>query len=118
MFNFRQLKKEEYSRLLELSSDIKEIPNEYCDIIVAEDDDKIIGFWVIQPMIVTEPVWISPEYRNGTVGNSMFKKVIDLVKKRKINEVYIHSDDHVISNYLSRLGFKNTGWVAFRKVVK
>ena len=81
--------------------------------IVARDGDRIVGYWLVQSMLVAEPVWIEPERRGGVIGFRMFAELLKLIQELGAEGFYVHTDDDKIASYLTRLGLTNTGWTAF-----
>lgn len=104
MLTIRTLSPSEYARLGGIMPNDDWIPNSSTSVaIVAERDDEIIGFWIAQPVIHTEPVWIKRGERNGLVLGLMWRRMHSLVKR--IGTVFAFSPSDETSCYLKRLGF-------------
>lgn len=103
----RLLKKNEYHKLEGLIHLHDWIPDPRdSEIVVAEDNGEIVGFWVLQLKLHAEPVWIKDEYRNGSLGFRMWKYVIRITGDIPL---YAHSAIDAINGYLKRLGWKERG---------
>jgi len=104
------LDKSEYSRLLGLLPDNSWIPDPSISrVVVAEDDGRIVGFWVGQMQFHVEPVWVHEEYRNGIALGCMWKCVKQMLPKR----YWAFSDSNQISAYLKRLGLKRSQYEVY-----
>lgn len=66
--------------------------NKYCEALVAEKDNAIIGFALYYtsystwkgPCIYLEDLYILPEFRNVGVGTSLFDAVVTIARERKV----------------------------------
>ena len=66
--------------------------NKYCEALVAEKDNAIIGFALYYtsystwkgPCIYLEDLYILPESRNVGVGTSLFDAVVAIARERKV----------------------------------
>lgn len=90
-----------------------------CLVIVAEDPDthKIKGYWVAQLVVHTEPVWLDPELRSGTIGINMYAALLAAMSTFGIKEFYAFSDKEEIADYLQRLNLQLTPFITFRGIV-
>jgi ribosomal protein S18 acetylase RimI-like enzyme len=62
----RLLPREEWARLAgtELEAVYPVLPVG-ANVVVVEDDDRIVGCWAVFPIVHVEGVWIAPEYRGN-----------------------------------------------------
>lgn len=90
-----------------------------CVVVVAEEPDthKIMGYWVAQLVVHTEPVWLDPEIRSSGVGIKMYAALLAGLAKFGIKDFYAFSDREEIADYLQRLGLTLTPFITFRGVV-
>lgn len=59
----RILPPEEWAKLVESGLDVSQLDPEHCIAIVVEDDDVIIGRWLVLRVIHTEGLWVHPAHQ-------------------------------------------------------
>jgi hypothetical protein len=86
-------------------------------VIVAEDDQthEIKGYWVGQLQAHIEPIWLSPELRDGGfTALKMYAAMLAALNTYGIKTFYAFADREEIANYLERLGMKITPFVTYQ----
>lgn len=83
-------------------------------ILIAENEGgELVGLWCMVQVVHCEPVWIAPEYRNGTVAGRMWAKMKVFLDHLHINMAYCFADRSDIADYLSRLGLRELPYKTF-----
>ena len=76
-----------------------------CRILIAENEGgELVAFWCMVQVVHCEPIWIAPEYRNGTLAGRMWAKMKVLLDHSRVHMAYMFSDTPHIAGYLQRLG--------------
>ena len=106
--NTRWLQSDEYDKLKGLWDSDKWIPGtDHSHVVVAENDEgKVIGFWAVQVLIHTEPVWLDKAYKGQGITNRLWDMVKELVGDRNL---FAATADSHIERCLKWMGFKNKG---------
>jgi N-acetylglutamate synthase-like GNAT family acetyltransferase len=96
---------------LEKSKELLEISPHYIDaheVIVAEEDDKIIGFYAMEREFV-EHFWIDPGYIGKGYGTEMFGNLMTQAREMNLGYLYLYSEPFAIGFY------EKMGWGRYGK---
>lgn len=108
-----RLSPESYSELEKVEEGYRPDP-ENSIVIVARNGTEIIGrTMMIRPFHV-EGTWIHPQFRHGTTGIRMMRKLEEEAKKAGLTWMIAYAADPKIENYIERLGYSKsplTVWV-------
>lgn len=85
----------------------------YHRCVVVEDGDEIVAAWFMIQVVHLEPVWIHPDYRNGTLPIRMFKEMSAILDSCTISKAFCFADRPEIADYLRRLGMKQLPFETF-----
>ncbi len=97
---FRVLKRKEFGLLGELH---KSFPLD-SKVIVAEDENGIIGTWSLIPYWHVECFEVmEPHRRKAGVAKGLFRTMFSLLRSRGIKTVWTASLNEEVDNYLKRL---------------
>lgn len=114
--NIRVLEGHEFPKLESLFADNGvALPNpDFSEIIVAEDQNEIVGFLVAQLVLHTEPVWIKPEHR----GKGLWRD-LHLMAQKSIGdqEYFAFAPDDRISHMAESVGLKKMPWSVFKREI-
>ncbi|MHC4735938.1 MAG: GNAT family N-acetyltransferase [Planctomycetota bacterium] len=110
---FRILEAEEHDKIAGLGP-FEGLPNgpnpEGSRIVVAEEDEKIVGFWCAFDAVHLEPLWIDPKVRgNGLVGKGLWNLLLAFLQDREVANAFAmiaHEDVITHLPMAARLGFK------------
>lgn len=110
----RPLPVEEWPKLLECPGPYKELgtlpDSRYNQILVAEIDGKIIGYWGAFTCVHTEPVFIQPEYRQRiSVIRPLWEGMRDLLVSMQVPgtlAIILDEDAPVNLPMATKLGFQ------------
>lgn len=94
---------------------------DYCDLVVAKENGKVIGSAFIfympipahgKPFAYLEGMVVDKDYRGKGIGSAMLKKIIDLTRQKNCYKIIFTSgfnreDSH---KFYEKLGFKKWGW--------
>lgn len=110
-YKLRILTNEEYERedLKKIFADNNsKVPQpEVSNIAVAENEEgRIIGFYVLQPIYHAEPIWIDPEVNLPNLHKELMDVVIEPLRFIKGLVVYVFAPNKKIANLAKRFGFK------------
>ena len=81
--------------------------------IVAEAEGKIVGRMLLVAPAHIEGTWVAEEFRNGTTGIRMMKKMEAEARNLGLPKLFCFAEDWKIEEYLERLGYsrcKVTVW--------
>lgn len=106
MITYRALRSEEWPKLAPIFSEYGvDTPNSaLARAVVAEDDDRIVGFLVLQPWLHAEPIWIDEQYRTRVRWSSLAEKMGEMLSAAKCN-VYVFAQENT-EVMAERAGFK------------
>lgn len=93
----------------------------YCDVIVAKEDNKVVGTGVIlylpipahgKPYAFLEGMVVDVKHRRKGVGSALTQKAIDLAKSKNCYKIIFTSgmDREEIHNFYEKHGFKKWGY--------
>lgn len=87
-------------------------------VVVLEDAEGIKGFWIAQPVIHIEPVWLSPSIRDGGLNAlKMYAALLALLGSQGVQNYYAFSDTPQVSDYLKRLGLEALPYEVYHGIV-
>tara|TARA_R110000868_G_scaffold368235_1_gene631292 strand:+ start:1092 stop:1451 length:360 start_codon:yes stop_codon:yes gene_type:complete len=84
----RELPPEEWFKLLDLPLGEHGLPGEDVTVVVAEDNNEIVGVWTAGPILVLEGLWVREDHQKKTALFRIFSFMIDRLKALKIPWVY------------------------------
>ena len=77
---------------------------------MAEEDEKIVGFWCAFDTVHLEPMWIDPNVRgNGSTGRGLWRKLLGFLQEKEVPNAFAtiaHEDSVTHLPMAVRLGFK------------
>ena len=79
---------------------------EFAQIVVAVEDDEIVGACIVQEQLHVEPLWVREDKRGSTLAFRLFKEAMET---KRSNPVYVSTDQEKVKDYLERLGFDSIG---------
>lgn len=82
-------------------------------ILVAEEDTKIVGFWVLVQVVHAEPIWIAPSHRSTTLAKRMWRALQALLATCRVKTAFCFADRPDVANYLERLEFQELPYRTF-----
>lgn len=103
----RVLPHEDWSKLdhTELATVWRDLHPAYCQVLVVEDGERIIGCWALLNMWHVEGLWIDPAYRNtGIVARRLLHGMRTLTDQHGAAQVITTSVSPDVTDYLQRLG--------------
>jgi hypothetical protein len=108
---------EELTNYNELSGliDPKHLPHPEMSkcFVMRASDNSIKGYIFIQTIFTVEPIWVADEVKGSLTAVRLFEAACQFLKSKNQTQVFTHSSSPEISNYLTRLGLKPTGYEAF-----
>lgn len=84
----RELPHDEWFRLLDLPIGANGLPGEDVMVVVAEDNNEIVGVWTAGPILVLEGLWVREDHQKKTALFRIFNYMIDRLKSLGIPQVY------------------------------
>lgn len=105
----RELPEEEWPRLMELGDpNLKELPDRggRVRIFVEEEDQEIIGYWMVAAVVHIEPCWVRPDKRGGFVVHRLWGAVRGFLDSCRIPQAFCLTEQAPVANYLTRLGLQ------------
>ena len=91
-------------------------------VIVAADDDKIIGFLLYKfwskDSCELDSIYVLKRYREHGIGNKLVKRFLSLKPIKKCKQIWIHADsveEEKLLKFYSRFGFKKVAITMLRK---
>lgn len=102
---------------LELLIEQMKLDNSSCNVLVAKDNNSVIGMCSIQRLISTasggykgliEDVIVDKKYRNAGVGEKLISEIISWAMKNNYNSIYLLADKKNIDahRFYKRNGFE------------
>jgi N-acetylglutamate synthase-like GNAT family acetyltransferase len=95
----RQLPPEEWHKLAELPIASGGIPDPMrCEIVVAEEDGKIVGTWGLVMTPFLEGLWVEEEYRKSSAAPKLLVEMKKLLVERGVIQAFtlVQSTDVLI----------------------
>lgn len=84
---------------------------EHSSIAVAEDENgKLLGFYVLQPVYHAEPIWINPEVNIPSLHKELMDVIIEPLRHIKGLVIYAFAPNKKIANLAKRFGFVELDW--------
>jgi hypothetical protein len=115
--NYRILPREEWDRMKPIYKDMGGIPpleDVYARIVVATEDDKIVGNSSLQTILCIEATRVEPAY-SGKVGfRSMHKTLIESLPKGM--PYFAFAIDDKMQKICEFVHMKKTDWVVYQGV--
>jgi hypothetical protein len=99
----RILPREEYGRLE--GTELADVPvPDGASVVVVEDEDAIVGCWMLVTVCHAEGVWIAPAYRRkGGVALRLLRGMRTLAKAHGASQVCTSSLDGSVTRLIERL---------------
>jgi len=98
----------------------------YC-LVAVDERDRPMG-WVLSRRdpyyqgyyLFINPLQVKQLYRGRGVGKALFKKLIEIAKRDKIDGIYLLADKRVNFplDWYQRLGFEKSGWAEYEARLK
>jgi hypothetical protein len=112
----RELPADEWDKLAHITAfGDKPFPSPFtARVIVAEQEDRIVGLWVAQTQVHIEPVWIDAAHRSSTLPKRMFNKLLELLDSCSLKSAFCFADRPEIADYLGRLGLVELPYRTFQ----
>lgn len=111
----------EWGRLSKIFAEHKaEVPTpETSAIVVAEVENEIVGFLVLQVQLHTEPLWIHPRYRGVVSWRRMLEEITTLVQSGgQMNCYYTFADNSRMESLLQRAHYRKLPYTVWVKEIR
>lgn len=83
-------------------------------IVVAEDGEEIVAFWVGMTICLLEAAWIKESHRRGTLAYRVWKAMRKLLlSDHSVPAIYCFSANPTTADLLARLNFNPLPFVPF-----
>lgn len=110
----RALAPEEYGCLTQVEEGVVPDP-ENSRVVVAIDNDKVVGRAMIVAMPHLEGTWVAPDARGGTVGYRLERAVCEEAREAGLKKLMAFSTDPKHTQYLQRLGWRAETYTVLSK---
>lgn len=105
--NTRILPQEEYSKL-EPTSELGPVREQLplgTQVIVAEEEEEVLGTWSLIPIVHLEGFWIHPDHRRKAgVGRALLRKMTETAKEMGAKVVITGAGDESIERLIKKVG--------------
>lgn len=74
-----------------------------------DENGKIDGYCMAQPVVVVEPIWVAERLRRRGVAARLFGETVQMLREAGTPAFYCRAETEEVESYLKRLGMKPAG---------
>lgn len=119
--NISLLAADRYDELLPIFEEFNGImPSpESSAVVIAEEDNEIKAFWVLEAQVHAEPLWVREDSRvkSGAIFKQMAPLMLSTLQNLDVKTFFCTTEDENMVQYMQRLGLEAQPFVTFMGVV-
>lgn len=82
------------------------LPPSDVDVVVVEEDGKIVAAWTVMNVVHLEGVWVDPEHRRAGVVRSLIRTALAKARDRGQHWAFTGANDDHTRDIITRMGGK------------
>lgn len=102
----RELPHDEWFKLLDLPIGQNGLPGEDVMVVVAEDNDEIVGVWTAGPILVLEGLWVREDHQKKTALYRIYSFMLERLKSLGVSFIYSIVQTPEMAQLAAHGGFK------------